>query len=77
MCADGTSAKVQCPCCRNTDHTMMVDKRTRGIVLGLTVKCTMTDCCWAGELINLHHHQQHKCPLSIGEYMCEDVRCGY
>ena len=57
----------QCPCCRNVDHNEMLEKRTRGKILSLRVKCPKTGCSWTGELLDL---QAHKCPFSI-------VKCQY
>ena len=57
----------QCPCCRSTDHTAILDKRTRGRILSLKVKCPFSECSWTGQLLDL---PAHKCPYAV-------VQCQY
>ena len=56
---------MQCPCCRDTDHSMMVDKKTRGQIMSLKVKCPNADCHWSGELLDLKNHKSKGCPKPI------------
>ena len=53
-----------CPCCRTADFTRVLDKRTRGTVLGLRVQCENRDCYWTGQLIDLRSHISGKCPYT-------------
>ena len=39
----------------------MLNKRTRGRVLGLRVRCTKDGCDWEGELGDLEKHLSKKC----------------
>ena len=45
-----------CPCCRGTDFITVLDKKTRGKILGLRVQCSKDGCVWEGELGKLERH---------------------
>ena len=53
-----------CPCCRTADFTRFFDKRTRGEVFGLRVRCENRDCYWTGELIDHYSHISGQCPYT-------------
>ena len=40
---------------------MMLDKRTRGKVLALRIRCANHDCDWKGELGDLQRHLDNRC----------------
>ena len=40
---------------------MMLDKRTRGKVLALRIRCENHDCDWKGELGDLQRHLDNRC----------------
>ena len=64
VCINRVQEKYQtCPCCRESSFTTMLDKKTRGIVLGLKVRCEMSEigCAWIGELGDLHKHLEQNC----------------
>ena len=67
VCTIKTGAKLQCPCCRDTNHSMMLDRNAKQRIVSLGVKCTKPDCYWYGELLDLNTHWSKNCPHPIRE----------
>ena len=61
-----------CPCCRSDDFTKILDKRTRGELLGQRVRCENRECKWKGELLDLEKHISRECLYApeICQYGC-------
>ena len=54
-----------CPVCRNTSFTSILDKKTRGKILSLKVKCKNVPCTWTGELLDLDRHTARNCQYAM------------
>ena len=70
VCINRIQEKYQtCPCCREPSFTSMLDKKTRGMVLGLKVRCEMSEvgCAWIGELGDLPRHLEQQCLYTENE----------
>ena len=65
--------QLPCPYCREVGFTTMLNKKTRGEVLGLKVRCVNSSvgCDWTGELGDQQRHLAGNC-----EYLEEECQYG-
>ena len=74
MCITFIQRKQQpCPYCREVEFTTMLNKKTRGEILGLKVRCVNNGvgCDWTGELGDQQRHLAGNC-----EYLEEECQYG-
>ena len=74
MCIERIQANEQsCPCCRSDNYINVLNKKERGKVLELKVRClnSVKGCEWVGELGDQERHFTNKC-----EYVKEVCRYG-
>ena len=64
MCIERIQANEQsCPCCRSDNYINVLNKKERGKVLELKVRClnSVKGCEWVGELGDQERHFTNKC----------------
>ena len=64
MCIERIQANEQsCPCCRSENYINVLNKKERGKVLELRVRClnSVKGCEWVGELGDQERHFTNKC----------------
>ena len=74
MCIERIQANEQsCPCCRSENYINVLNKKERGKVLELKVRClnSVKGCEWVGELGDQKRHFTNKC-----QYVEEVCRYG-
>ena len=74
MCIEHIQANEQsCPCCRSENYINLLNKKERGKVLELKVRClsSVKGCEWVGELGDQERHFINKC-----QYVEEVCRYG-
>ena len=74
MCIEHIQANEQsCPCCRSENYINLLNKKERGKVLELKVRClnSVKGCEWVGELGDQERHFTNKC-----QYVEEVCRYG-
>ena len=74
MCIERIQANKQsCPCCRSENYINVLNKKERGKVLELKVRClnSVKGCEWVGELGDQERHFTNKC-----QYVQEVCRYG-
>ena len=74
MCIERIQANEQsCPCCRSDNYINVLNKKERGKVLELKVRClnSVKGCEWVGELGDQERHFTNKC-----QYVQEVCRYG-
>ena len=74
MCIERIQANEQsCPCCRSENYINVLNKKERGKVLELKVRClnSVKGCEWVGELGDQERHFTDKC-----QYVEEVCRYG-